>query len=91
MPDNQNIYKLYNHLVSENHHIALVVEEYGGTAGVVTMEDVLETLLGLEITDEFDSTVDLQEYARKRWMVRARRLGIEIDEEKDLNLRDKQG
>lgn len=78
--DDQNIYKLYSSLTSENIHIALVVEEFGGTAGIVTMEDVLETLLGLEIIDEFDNREDLQEYARTRWRDRAKRLGIQIEE-----------
>lgn len=81
VPDNQNIYKLYSHLVEANNHIALVVEEFGGTAGLVTMEDVLETLLGLEITDEFDHNKDLREYARNRWRERARRMGIQAEGE----------
>ncbi len=79
VPDNQNIYKLYSHLVEANNHIALVVEEFGGTAGLVTMEDVLETLLGLEITDEFDKSKDLREYARNRWRDRAKRLGFPVE------------
>lgn len=79
VPDLQNLYTLYDFFTKENTHIALVVEEFGGTAGIVTMEDVLETLLGMEIMDEFDSTEDLQEYARQRWKVRAKRLGIDID------------
>jgi CBS domain containing-hemolysin-like protein len=40
------------------------------------MEDVVETLLGSEITDEADATTDLQALARRRWRERARRLGI---------------
>ncbi len=72
-----SIYKTYKFLTDQNAHIALVVEEFGGTAGLVTMEDVLETLLGLEITDEFDQLEDMREYARDRWKKRAARLGIE--------------
>jgi CBS domain containing-hemolysin-like protein len=83
VPDVQNLYALYDFFTKENTHIALVVEEFGGTAGIVTMEDVLETLLGMEIMDEFDSTEDLQEYARKRWKLRAKRLGINIDVSND--------
>jgi len=45
-------------------------------AGIVTMEDVMETLLGMEITDETDSTVDMQTLARKNWEERALRIGL---------------
>ncbi|MEQ9262921.1 MAG: hemolysin family protein [Owenweeksia sp.] len=74
--EDKSIYDLYNFLIKHRHHIALVKGEYGGTAGIVTMEDVLETLLGYEIIDEFDKTSDLQEHARKSWREKARRLGV---------------
>ncbi len=74
--EDKSIYDLYNFLIKHRHHIALVKGEFGGTAGLVTMEDVLETLLGFEIIDEFDKTSDLQEHARKSWREKARRLGL---------------
>ena len=68
--------KLFQKLMTEREHIALVVDEFGGMEGIVTMEDVIETLLGLEIVDESDQNVDMQLLARKKWEERARRLGL---------------
>ena len=48
----------------------------GSVSGLVTMEDVIETLLGLEIMDESDDVSDLQLLARKSWEGRAKKLGI---------------
>jgi CBS domain containing-hemolysin-like protein len=67
---------LFDHLLEKREHIVLVVDEYGGMSGICTMEDVMETLLGMEITDESDSTVDMQVLARKNWEKRARRFGL---------------
>ncbi|MCK8523144.1 CNNM domain-containing protein [Aquimarina sp. D1M17] len=67
---------LFNELIQTKNHIALVVDEYGSVNGLVTMEDVIETLLGLEIVDESDTETDMQVLARKNWENRARRLGI---------------
>ncbi|PSQ86086.1 MAG: hemolysin [Bacteroidetes bacterium QS_3_64_15] len=67
---------LLERLLDRLEHIALVVDEYGGVAGVVTLEDVVETLLGLEIVDEADSVEDMQALARKQWFKRARELGM---------------
>lgn len=67
---------LFEQLVESRNHMALVVDEYGSVSGLVTMEDVIETLLGLEIMDESDNVSDLQHMARKSWEVRAKKLGI---------------
>lgn len=71
---------LLERLLDRLEHIALVVDEYGGVAGVVTMEDVVETLLGLEIVDEADSVEDMQALARQQWFKRARDLGVVSEE-----------
>jgi CBS domain containing-hemolysin-like protein len=72
---------LFSKFVSKREHIALVVDEYGSTSGLVTMEDVMETLLGLEIMDESDNVEDLQHLARKNWEARAKKLGLIITDE----------
>ena len=79
VPDSLPLPDLFDRLLARREHLALVVDEYGGTAGIVTMEDVVETLLGLEILDEGDLNADMQALARQRWARRAARLGIEID------------
>ena len=68
--------QLFETLIEKREHIALVVDEYGSVSGLVTMEDILETLLGLEIMDESDNVEDLQLLARKKWEERAKRTGI---------------
>lgn len=75
--------KLFEELVENKNHMALVVDEYGSVSGLVTMEDVIETLLGLEIMDESDNVADLQLLARKSWETRAKRLGLIEDEPKE--------
>lgn len=71
---------LFDKLVESRNHMALVVDEYGSVSGLVTMEDVIETLLGLEIMDESDNVSDLQHLARKSWETRAKKLGIFMDD-----------
>lgn len=77
--DKLTLHDLFEQMMNESTHIALVVDEYGGTEGVVTMEDFIETLLGLEIVDELDKADDMQEIARKQWEERAKRVGLVTD------------
>ncbi|MFK7937688.1 MAG: hemolysin family protein [Saprospiraceae bacterium] len=79
-PETQPLPDLFNLLMEKREHIALVVDEFGGMAGIVSMEDVIETLLGMEIVDELDSIADMQVLARKNWEKSATALGITEEE-----------
>jgi len=74
-----SIANLFDKLIKEKEQIALVVDEYGSVSGLVSQEDVIETLLGLEIMDESDSVADLQAHAKKSWENRAKKMGISED------------
>jgi len=63
-------------LIAKQSKISTVVDQYGSLLGVVTLEDVIETLLGLEIVDETDKAIDLQQLARKKWEERAKKSGL---------------
>ena len=79
IPDATSASAAFDTLTRESSHLALVVDEYGSVQGLVTLEDVLETLIGLEITDESDTVEDMQVLARERWRQRIRKLGIDPD------------
>ena len=66
-PSSMVLFSLWEKLLESKEHIALIVDEYGGMDGIVTMEDIIETLLGLEIVDEKDTIVDMRQYAKERW------------------------
>lgn len=56
--------------IKEKSHLAIVSDEYGVTTGLVTLEDAVETLLGVEIMDEFDNIEDMRKYAMEQWQQR---------------------
>lgn len=80
VPEMLPLPKLFERFLFEREQIALVVDEFGGMQGIVTLEDCVETLLGLEIMDELDNIDDMQEWARRQWEKRARRIGLDIEE-----------
>ena len=79
VPEGMPLSKLLDLLLEKREHIALVVDEYGGTGGLVTLEDVVETLLGMEIVDEMDSHDDMQAVARRAAEKRAEAVRTRID------------
>ena len=76
---NMSLSNLFGFLLDKRQHIALVVDEYGGTKGLVTTEDVVETLLGMEIVDEMDRVRDMQAMARQQWAKRVKTLELDVD------------
>ena len=70
------ITELFTQLRERQEHIALVLDDFGGMAGIITMEDVIETLLGLEIVDETDATEDMRVLAQRHRARRAKALGV---------------
>ena len=74
--DSTPVGRILKRFISEKEHIAVLIDEYGGLSGLVTLEDIIETLLGEEIVDEFDTVMDMQNYARKTWQRRAKKLGL---------------
>ena len=58
---------IWEKLLEKKEHISAILDEYGSLRGIVTMEDVIETMLGREIVDEKDEVVDMQEYAKEQW------------------------
>jgi CBS domain containing-hemolysin-like protein len=79
VPDLISLSMLFEHFLTDRQHIAIVVDEHGGTEGLVTLEDLIETLMGMEIVDETDNVEDMRALAQKKWVERAKALGISSD------------
>jgi CBS domain containing-hemolysin-like protein len=80
LPDSLSLSRGFDAFLQQRAHIMMVVNEYGSVKGIITLEDILETLLGLEIVDEGDVTPDMQKLARRLWRKRADEIGLKIDE-----------
>jgi len=74
VPENASVARTLDRLITGEDHLFLVVDEYGGTAGLITLEDALETLLGREIVDESDPVVDMRALALRRFEQHRQRL-----------------
>jgi CBS domain containing-hemolysin-like protein len=79
LPATTRLTDAFEQLVARRAQLAVLVDEFGLFAGLVTLEDIVETLLGMEIVDEADQKEDMQAYARRLWGRRARRMGIALD------------
>jgi len=67
VPETNSVAQVLDEFIAKQEHIFLVIDEYGGTAGLITLEDTVETLLGIEILDEYDREADLRQLARRRY------------------------
>ncbi len=65
--EEDSVSDIWETLIEKKEHISVILDEYGSLRGIVTMEDVIETMLGHEIVDEKDEVVDMQEYAKEQW------------------------
>ena len=77
VPADTSLSNLLEMLLDHRSQIALLVDEYGGSTGLVTLEDVVETLLGMEVVDEMDTVEDMQVLAREIWVRRAAASGLD--------------
>ena len=69
--DNYTVARLLDTFIVKRQHMAIVGDEFGTIVGLVSMEDIFETLLGLEIVDESDKVEDLQKLAKEKWKKKA--------------------
>ncbi|MEL6148120.1 MAG: hemolysin family protein [Chloroflexota bacterium] len=79
VPETISVARVMSEMINQKQHIALVFDEYGGTAGIITMEDAIESLLGAEITDESDIVEDLRDLAQQRFERQRAILGLVED------------
>ena len=64
--EDESLYQIWEKMLEKREHISIIVDEYGGLRGVVSMEDVIETMTGVEIVDEDDVAVDMQVLAKEK-------------------------
>jgi putative hemolysin len=87
VPDTMSVGKLLKAFRKQEHPVAIVIDEYGGTQGMVTLEDILEEIVG-EIEDEFDtSEIMVQKLADRRWLINGKARLELVNEQCGLNLR----
>ena len=82
VPETLHVPTLLETLLSGRTHICLVVDEYGDVQGIVTLEDLIEALMGLEIVDEHDQSANMQKVAKQRWRQRLARSNTIVSDDK---------
>lgn len=71
--EEMSVSDIWEALLMTKSQIGIIIDEYGSFQGIITLEDIIETIMGMEIVDENDSVADLQQYARERWEKRQRK------------------
>ena len=66
--ETESVMKIWERMLEQKEHISVITDGYGCLRGLVTMEDVIETMLGVEIVDEYDTVTDMQSFAKDIWM-----------------------
>ncbi len=78
--EEDSVADIWEKLLEKKEHVSAILDEYGSLRGIVTMEDVIETMLGQEIVDEKDEVVDMQEYAKDQWAQAQKEIIVKAEE-----------
>ena len=74
VPEQISVAAVLDQFIKRREHLFLVIDEYGSTAGIVTLEDTVETLLGVEIVDEYDNVEDMRQFALEKWRAKKEKM-----------------